>query len=94
MSEMCHYCGVVEGDTLDHIIPKSKGGRRQDWNLVPACMPCNQEKADRVLPTHCPKCVAAYRRWQRGVTVIMPYNPRASRKGARAWRRGQDARHR
>jgi 5-methylcytosine-specific restriction endonuclease McrA len=33
--------------TLDHVIPVSKGGRK-DWdNIVTACKKCNQSKADR-----------------------------------------------
>ncbi len=33
--------------TLDHISPKSKGGTSLPTNLVTACKPCNQRKADR-----------------------------------------------
>jgi len=33
--------------TLDHIMPRSKGGGRGS-NLVPACAECNQKKADQV----------------------------------------------
>jgi len=44
----CGYCG--RGDiplTIDHIIPKAKGGK-DDWdNLIAACMPCNNKKGDR-----------------------------------------------
>lgn len=46
----CSYCG--RGDlplTLDHIIPKSKGGDDSWENLVAACMPCNNRKGDRTL---------------------------------------------
>lgn len=43
----CAYCG--RGDltfTLDHVIPKSKGGRDTWENLVTACLPCNNKKSD------------------------------------------------
>lgn len=30
--------------TKDHIIPKSKGGRNEDWNYQMLCMPCNCKK--------------------------------------------------
>ena len=41
----CHYCGSKENLTLDHIIPRCKGGARWDSsNVVTACRTCNQEK--------------------------------------------------
>jgi len=46
----CQYCGQQPGKehlTLDHIIPRSRGGR-MDWeNVVTACAPCNRRKANR-----------------------------------------------
>lgn len=44
----CAYCG--RGDlplTMDHIVPKAKGGNDSWDNLVAACMPCNNRKGDR-----------------------------------------------
>jgi 5-methylcytosine-specific restriction endonuclease McrA len=46
----CQYCGrkgTAFDLTLDHIVPKSKGGRTIAENLVAACTPCNNRKADR-----------------------------------------------
>jgi len=44
----CAYCGKMTGKlTKDHVIPKSKGGTRCASNIVMACEPCNQAKADR-----------------------------------------------
>lgn len=45
----CGYCGKVgkKGLTLDHIIPKSRGGTNHPSNLVAACMSCNNWKSDR-----------------------------------------------
>jgi len=40
----CIYCGIEEGLTIDHIIPISKGGENTLDNIVPACLPCNNEK--------------------------------------------------
>jgi hypothetical protein len=58
----CHYCGKP-ADTWDHVWPKSKGGTGERANLVPACQPCNQAKADRE-PTHdCPTCAAVRLKW-------------------------------
>lgn len=36
----CHYCGGP-GGTVDHIIPRSHGGRPVFENCVPACERCN-----------------------------------------------------
>ena len=44
--EPCHYCGG-EGGTLDHILPRSKGGRLSKENCVPACAPCNTHRKDK-----------------------------------------------
>lgn len=44
----CVYCGEDDARamTLDHVIPKSKGGKDTWENLVTACKPCNSEKND------------------------------------------------
>jgi 5-methylcytosine-specific restriction endonuclease McrA len=46
----CQYCGIVLAATkltIDHIIPKSRGGGDTWENLVSACKDCNHRKADR-----------------------------------------------
>lgn len=40
----CAYCGSDENLTLDHVRPKTRGGRDETHNLVPACRSCNQAK--------------------------------------------------
>jgi 5-methylcytosine-specific restriction endonuclease McrA len=42
-------CGYCRGSasTVDHIQPRSRGGRNSWKNTVAACGPCNQRKADR-----------------------------------------------
>ena len=42
----CQYCGSHERLTIDHIIPKSRGGRDTWENLVAACVPCNNRKGN------------------------------------------------
>jgi len=44
----CYYCGQF-GDTIDHLLPRAKGGHTTPDNCVCACMACNQSKADRDL---------------------------------------------
>ncbi|MBA7642509.1 hypothetical protein ES703_50204 [subsurface metagenome] len=44
----CQYCGK-EGRqlTLDHVIPRYRGGEHTWENVVSACIPCNRHKAGR-----------------------------------------------
>jgi hypothetical protein len=44
----CHFCGQY-GDTIDHLLPRSKGGHTTPDNCVCACNECNQSKANRDL---------------------------------------------
>ena len=55
----CIYCGIEAGEgqsgrfltrsdfTLDHIMPRSRGGRNTWGNTACACPKCNQRKGDR-----------------------------------------------
>ena len=44
----CQYCGQRHRTlTVDHIIPKHRGGQDTWENLVCACMPCNNKKGNR-----------------------------------------------
>lgn len=46
----CQYCGKDTKDlTLDHIIPRSRGGPHLWENVVSACIPCNHRKAGLLL---------------------------------------------
>ena len=42
----CQYCGADRELTLDHVKPRSKGGRSVWNNLVTACKRCNTHKGD------------------------------------------------
>ena len=46
--ERCAYCGG-RGDTIDHVIPRSRSGPHAWENVVAACVRCNHRKADRLL---------------------------------------------
>jgi 5-methylcytosine-specific restriction endonuclease McrA len=44
----CQYCGRhVKQLTLDHVIPRYRGGQHTWENVVSACVPCNRKKAGR-----------------------------------------------
>ena len=43
----CAYCGSKKNLTIDHIIPKSRGGQNTWMNLVTCCSSCNRLKGDR-----------------------------------------------
>ena len=45
----CQYCGSKSNLTIDHIIPKQKGGNDSWENLIIACSPCNSRKGNRSL---------------------------------------------
>jgi 5-methylcytosine-specific restriction endonuclease McrA len=47
--DTCQYCGKRTRDlTLDHIIPRSRGGQSTWENLVASCRACNGKKGNRL----------------------------------------------
>jgi 5-methylcytosine-specific restriction endonuclease McrA len=42
----CQVCGM-EGNSVDHIVPRSAGGGDHDWNLQTLCVSCNSAKGGR-----------------------------------------------
>jgi 5-methylcytosine-specific restriction endonuclease McrA len=62
----CQYCGHERGSlTVDHVVPRSKGGRSTWDNIVTCCAPCNRRKGDRLprqanmVPARKPKAPSA-----------------------------------
>lgn len=43
----CQYCGSPDRITIDHVMPRSRGGQDTWTNLVAACVPCNNRKGSR-----------------------------------------------
>ena len=44
----CQYCGKAKSDlTIDHVLPRSRGGKDTWENLVTACHSCNSKKGNR-----------------------------------------------
>lgn len=64
----CQYCGLRTSHlTIDHVIPRSRGGSHTWDNVVAACQPCNHRKGG--------KSVAEAR-----MTLLQqPHEPRAGR---------------
>ncbi|MCB0875950.1 MAG: HNH endonuclease [Solirubrobacterales bacterium] len=45
----CQYCGSERaGLTVDHVIPRSRGGESVWENIVASCAPCNRRKGNRL----------------------------------------------
>jgi 5-methylcytosine-specific restriction endonuclease McrA len=42
----CQYCGSRASLTVDHVVPRSKGGGSNWENIVASCAPCNRRKGD------------------------------------------------
>jgi 5-methylcytosine-specific restriction endonuclease McrA len=42
-NSLCAYCDN-KAETVDHVIPISRGGRTEEGNLVPSCKSCNSKK--------------------------------------------------
>jgi 5-methylcytosine-specific restriction endonuclease McrA len=62
----CVYCGGPY-ETIDHVIPLSRGGTSHPVNLVPACRACNYAKHAKTL-----------KEWATGV---IPYRPLPGNRG-------------
>ncbi len=45
----CQYCGSTRSLTLDHVIPRSRGGDDSWENLVTCCCACNVKKSNILL---------------------------------------------
>ncbi len=45
---ICQYCGARSGSlTIDHVVPRSRGGLHVWDNVVAACQPCNHRKGGK-----------------------------------------------
>ena len=68
----CIYCGKPS-ESIDHIIPRSKGGLSNTENCVPACLSCNGDKSNneafywyRRQKFYDPRRAMAIRAWSEG----------------------------
>ena len=44
----CQYCGSGSHLTMDHVVPRSRGGGSSWDNVVTSCAPCNLRKGNRL----------------------------------------------
>jgi hypothetical protein len=67
-SVLCHYCGILPGATVDHVVPRSLLPRAQRMlgmvtqNSVKACEHCNGRKSSFRVDC-CESCLDAWVRW-------------------------------
>lgn len=45
--QQCAFCETGKAETIDHVFPRSRGGRHEWTNVVASCAPCNHFKAAR-----------------------------------------------
>lgn len=45
---LCQFCGAA-ATTVDHLVPKSHGGKLEWSNVVAACVSCNRRKGNRLV---------------------------------------------
>lgn len=64
-SQRCAYCGG-SATTVDHVLPRSRGGSDSWENLVACCLRCNNVKSDRT---------PAEMGWRLRVRPKAPYGP-------------------
>ena len=79
-SHRCAYC-QKSANTIDHVQPKSRGGKDTWENLVACCLKCNNAKGDRTL---------AEMGWTLSVTPRMPQGIAWSVRGAERIEPGWD----
>jgi len=73
----CAYC-ANRADTMDHVVPRSRGGVHAWENVVAACRPCNATKGDRLLAelgTHLPFTPTAPSGWAYLVVGVSAAHP-------------------
>ncbi len=76
----CQYCGQVTRQlTLDHVIPRFRGGQHTWENVVSACVPCNRRKAGRTPQEANMKLISSPAYPGDGPFFSVPYHYRQSR---------------
>ncbi len=75
----CQYCGKEARQlTLDHVLPRFRGGQHTWENVVSACMPCNRHKAGRT-PREAGMALNRTPNHPKGMAFLIPYRYREIR---------------
>lgn len=59
----CVYCGITLDNSnysIDHVIPRSKGGKHIWTNVVSSCKRCNAKKGNKIIQFETPKEPKSY----------------------------------
>lgn len=75
----CQYCHKTLSHkclTYDHVVPKSRGGKTDWFNIVASCRPCNTRKGDRTPEEAGMELAKKPKRpnWIPSVSIAMSYN--------------------
>ena len=71
----CQYCGKeIHQLTLDHVIPRYRGGEHSWENVVSACIPCNRRKAGRTPQEAGMKLISSPSRPRDNISFYIPYH--------------------
>ncbi len=75
----CQYCGrETKHLTLDHVLPRYRGGQHTWENVVSACVPCNRRKAGRT-PREARMKLIHPPAYPRGNAFFIPYHYRQTK---------------
>ena len=75
----CQYCAKETRQlTLDHVIPRYRGGQHTWENVVSACVPCNRRKAGRT-PQEAGMRLICPPSYPRDRTFLIPYHYRENK---------------
>lgn len=75
----CAYCGKT-ASTIDHVLPRSRGGKDTWENLVACCLRCNNVKGDRT-----PQEMTWSLRWAPGVPRGSQWSVRGTERTDPCW---------
>ena len=87
----CVYCGSAGRLTLDHVVPRSRGGDSVWENVVTSCAPCNLRKADRLVEEVGLHDARAVRRRRRRRSSSASPRRRSRRRGRRTSAKARSA---
>ena len=77
----CQYCGYQSHSlTLDHVIPRYRGGQHTWENVVSACAACNRRKAGRTPKEANMKLICQPAPPRDGPFYVIPYHYRSNRE--------------